>query len=107
MVDAQPVEGAVQLLARLVRAAPAGLGGQEKAIGLAAQPGLHAQLGIAVARGDVDVVDAVLQQDLERAVGDVLGDPRERGPSEDDAAAVVARAPEGQGAELLHGTTLA
>ena len=41
---------------------------------MALQPGAEAQLGVAVAGGGVDVVDAVLTEQLQRAVGVVLRD---------------------------------
>ena len=67
---------------------------RKKRVAVRAQPGREPQLGVAVAGGRVDVVDAVLEQQLERAVGLVLG-TAERGGAEDDAGALVAGAPEG------------
>ena len=55
-----------------------------------AQPGRETQLGVAVARGDVDVVDAVLEQELECRIGLALGDLPERRRPEDHARALVA-----------------
>ena len=56
-VDAEPVEGAADLLARAAVGALPGLRRDEERAGVAPQPRRDAQLGVAVARGDVDVVD--------------------------------------------------
>ena len=56
------------LLARPAVGAFTGLRRQEELARVPAQPGGDAQLGVAVARRDVDVVHAVLEQQLQRAV---------------------------------------
>ena len=96
VVDAEPVQRPVQVLTRAVGAPLAGLGGQEEPAGVRAQPRGHAplRLAVAVAGGDVDVVDVVLEQRLEGAVGGVLRDAGERGRAEDQSGAAVAGAPE-------------
>src|SRR5262249_50924955 len=94
VVDAEPVEGAVQLLARGGGLPLARLGGEEELVPVLAQPGPGPELCVAVAGGDVDVVDAVLEQRLEGTVGDLLRHPREPGGSEDDTRALVAAAAE-------------
>ena len=78
LVDAEPLERAVDLLAggRVVRSPV--LVARKKRLGLAPQPRREAQLRVAVARRGVDVVDAVLEQHVERAVGLALRDARAR-----------------------------
>ena len=56
--------------------------------------GADAQLGVAVAGGGVDVVDAVAEQHLQRAVGLVLAGPGERRRAEQRDRAQVSRASE-------------
>src|SRR5262249_4453147 len=53
------------------------------------------QLGVAVRGRDVDVVDAVLEQRLQRAVGVGLGDARKGSGAEDHAAGLVSGRAEG------------
>ena len=57
---------------------------------MVAEPGREPQLRVAVARGGVDVVHAVLEQQRERLVRLLLRDRAERRGAEDDAGAVVA-----------------
>ena len=61
LVDPHALERATDLLARRCVGALSGLGGEEEGLAMLAQPGRKAQLGVAVARRRVDVVDAVLQ----------------------------------------------
>ena len=61
-VDAEPVQRAADLLARAAVAPLPRLRREEERARVALQPGRDAQLGVAVARGDVDVVDPVLEQ---------------------------------------------
>src|SRR3954453_496905 len=94
MVDPEPVERAPDLLARAgVRALP-GLGGQEELVLL--DPVGDAELRVPVAEGDIDVVDAVLEDHLERAIGVRLGDVAERRGTEDHAAGLVSGRTEGR-----------
>ena len=58
------------------------------------QPRREPQLRVAVRRSGVDVVDAVLEQQLERRVGLGLRERAERRGAEDRARALVAGAPE-------------
>ena len=71
-VHLQAVERALQFFTRFLGAPLAGLGGDEEAVGIALEPGRDPELGVAIAGRDVDVVDVVLEQHVERAVGDVL-----------------------------------
>ncbi len=48
------------------------LGGEEKAIAVRLQPGGEPQLSVAVARGDIDVIDPVTQEQVECLVGFVF-----------------------------------
>ncbi len=89
------LERALDLVARRRVGALAGLRGEEEAVAVPGEAGREPQLGVAVARGGVDVVDAVLEQQLDRLVGVALADVAERGRAEDDAGALVAGAAEG------------
>src|SRR6267378_74653 len=91
----------MDVVARLAAAAAARLGREEKILPVTGHPGPDAQLGIAVARRRVDVVHAVTQQDVERAVGLVLVGARKGGGPEQRHAAGVAGAAER--ASLDHG----
>src|SRR3977135_2452866 len=82
----------MQLLTRFALGPGVGLGRQEEAAGLALQPGTDPQLGVAVTRGGIDVIDAMPKKHLERAVRSRLGDLRERGGAEDRAGAGVSGA---------------
>ena len=95
VVDAEPVERAADLLARAAVGPLAGLGRHEELPLVALQPRGDAQLGVAVAGRDVDVVDAVLEQQLQRAVGILLGDAPQRRGAEDGAGRLVSGRPEG------------
>ncbi len=75
-------------------AARAGLGGQEEVLPVPRHPRPDAQLGVAVARGGVDVVHPVGEQHLQRPIGLVLGDARQRGGAEDRGGALVPGASE-------------
>ena len=79
---------------RRVAAAIAGLGGDEELAGVRRQPRRHAQLGITVGGGHVEVVDARLEQHRQQRVGRLLAHRRKRGATEDDPAALVARTSE-------------
>src|SRR5579884_75527 len=81
-------------VARRLVGALAGLGCQEEAVALTRHPRSETQLGVAVAGSCIDVVDAVLDHELEGAVGHVLGNARERRRAEDRLRAVVPRAAE-------------
>ena len=90
----EAIKRTVKLLARALLVPPVRLGGDEEAVGLALEPGRDPQLGLAVRGGGIDVVDPVLQEDLERAVRNVLGHAAERGGAKDDARAPVTGVPE-------------
>src|SRR5439155_152857 len=57
-------------------------------------PRPDAELGVAGPRGGVDVVDAVPEQQVERAIGVGLTGPRQRGPAEEGHRARVTGASE-------------
>src|SRR5215831_9397172 len=82
----------MQLLARLIGSPLAGLGGEKEAIAIPREPRRHAHFGFAVARRDVDVVDVMPEQHLERPIGYVLRDRPQRGATKNDASARVASA---------------
>ena len=94
VVDAQPLERPLELGPRRVAAALAGLGGEEELVGASRHPRRQSQLGVPVRRRHVEVVDARLQQDRQQLVGCLLAHRRERRATEDDPAALVARASE-------------
>ena len=71
-----------------------GLRREEKPIAVLAQPRGEPQLRVAVRRSGVDVIDAVLEQELERGIGLGLTERTERCSTEDRARALVAGAPE-------------
>src|SRR3977135_2587909 len=86
----------MQLLTRFALGPGVGLGRQEEAAGLALQPGTDPQLGVAVTRGGIDVIDAMPKKHLERPVRSRLSDLRERGGAEDRAGAGVSGPAEGK-----------
>ena len=86
----------VDLRVRALGGPVAGLGGEEELVAVPVEERAQPHLGLAVAAGDVDVVDPAVEQQREGAVGLVLRHLRQRGGAEEDAAAVVAGAPEGQ-----------
>ena len=90
MVDAHPVQGPVQLLAGPGRGALVTLGGQEEPARFTLQPRPDTHLRLAVARGHVQVVHPMGQQDIQGLVRDPLRDPRESRPAEYHPAALVA-----------------
>ena len=94
VVDAEPVERAPDLLTGSRELALAGLRREEYLVAVVREPRCEAQLRVSVRRGRVDVVDAALEDQLERAVRFGLRDGAERGGSEDRARALVAGAPE-------------
>ncbi len=62
-VDTHALERAVDRLPRAGRRALAGLRGEEEAVAVLGEPGAELILGVAVARGGVDVVDPVRRAD--------------------------------------------
>ena len=86
-----------------VAVAQAGLGGQEDPVPGAAHPRVQPQLGVAVAGGDVEVVDPGVQGQLDRGVSGVLVDRRQGGRAVDQDRAPVAGATQ---SALLHGHPL-
>ena len=63
-------------------------------VAMACEPGRHSELGIAVRGSGVDVVHAVLEEELERPIRLSLGDRGQCGGAEDRARALVACLPE-------------
>src|SRR3954469_19820394 len=89
-VGAQPLQRAPDLLVGSSAGPLAGLGRQEVLVAVRLHPRTQPELGLAVAGGGVEVVDAVAADQLHRLVGLVLADLAQRGGSEDDPGAVVA-----------------
>ncbi len=67
VVDSEPVERAADLLACTGSLTLAGLRREEELVAVLRQEGRKAELGVAVRRGRIDVVDAVLEEQFERA----------------------------------------
>jgi hypothetical protein len=68
VVDAEALQRALDLLLRAGVVPPSGLRREEEATRLSLQPRGYSQLRVAVGGGRVDVVDAVLEQELERSL---------------------------------------
>src|SRR3982751_321207 len=77
-IDAEPVERPADLLARARVVALSGLRREEETFAMTAQPGRDPELRVTVRGGGIDVVDAVLEQELERLVRLGLRDGAER-----------------------------
>ena len=105
MVDAEPLERPVDVLARLVRGALAGLGREEEVPPVASHPRPDAKLGVAVPRRGVDVVDAVAEQELQRAIRLRLAGAGQGGRPEQRHRALMARPSERSSLDhrYLHG----
>ena len=99
VVDAHPLERALERGAGGVALPVAGLGGEEDLVAVVGEPRLEADLGLAVRRRGVDVVDARRLDLGEDAVGRVLTGPAEPGGAEDDPGRVVPGPPELRGGE--------
>ncbi len=96
-VGLQPLQRGVDLPPRRLAVALTGLRGQEDPVADPRDPRAEPQLGVAVARGDVEVVDAGVQRLLDRPVGDVLGHVTERRRAVDEHRALVAETSEPAG----------
>ena len=94
MVDLEPVERALDLLAGAFLVTSVTFGRQEEVVRLSFQPRRDAQLGVAVIGRGVDVIDAVAEKDFERLVGDFLRDMTQRRGAKNDPGALVSGAPE-------------
>ncbi len=94
VIDAQALEGAMEILAGALGVAAAGLRGEEEVPTMPRHPRADPKLRVAVARGGVDVIDAVAQQHVERAVRVVLAHARERRRTEQRGGALMSRAAE-------------
>ena len=68
LLDAESVERTANLLPRAAVVALPGLRGEKETIAIPGQPRRDPELRVAVGGGGVDVVHAVLEQDLERCV---------------------------------------
>src|SRR5579875_552363 len=60
------------------------------------KPGRDAQFRIAVAGRDINVIDAVLKQHLQRLIGLCLRDGAKRGSAKNSARTLMTAAPKGQ-----------
>jgi hypothetical protein len=102
-VGPEPLQAPVDLRPGALAVAPFGLGGEEDALANPRHPGPEPQLRVAVAGRHVEVVDAGVQGELDRAVGGRLVDRGERGPAVDEDGAHVAETAQ---PSLLHDATL-
>src|SRR4051794_6435716 len=95
-LDAETLERATELVARRRVLTLARLRRKEEVVAVLREPRREAQLGIAVRRSGVDVVDTVLEQhvEVERRICFRLRKRAERGRTEDRARALVARSAE-------------
>jgi hypothetical protein len=94
-IDAQAVERAVDFLTRLGVGALARLRRQKEVLAVTRHPRPDAQFSIAVGGRRVDMIDAIFEQQIERAVGLGLGHGAERGGAKERDGAHVAGAPKG------------
>ena len=90
----------LQLRPHTVGVAPGGLGAEEQAVADGRDVGADEDLGVAVAGGDVEMVDTGGEGGGEGGAGLVGGGPGEGGSSEDGDGALVSGASE---AACLHG----
>ena len=95
VVDAHALERAVQALPRALGAALTRLGGEEDLPPVLGEPGGEAQLGVAVAGSDIDVVHARFEDPLEGPGRALWLHGPEGGGAEESPRAVVAGGTEG------------
>jgi hypothetical protein len=93
-VGLEPLEAVVDLHPGALGVTRLRLGRQEDAVADPRHPRSEPQLGIAVAGGNVEVVDAGVERELDRLVGDVLADLGEAGRAVDEDRALMADAAE-------------
>ncbi len=97
-IDTHALERASNLRPCALVIASPGLRREKEAVAMLGEPGLQAILRLAVRGGDVDVVDALLQQQLEDGLRLGLRHaPADRGRPEDRSRALVACRAEGRG----------
>ena len=107
VINAQPFERAVDVLAGLRSRARSGLGREEEILPVTRHPRSDAQLGVPVPRSRVDVIDAVAEQHFQRAVCLRLAGPGQRGRAEERHRALVTRPPEYPLLDHLRPSTIA
>jgi hypothetical protein len=95
----QPFDRATDAVVRLGCRWVPSLGREEDPIADPRHPRSEPQLRVAVVRRRVEVIDARMQRELDRPIGDILRDLGEGCPAIDQHAAHVAEAPE---SPLLH-----
>src|SRR5215831_20566987 len=89
VIDPEPLERPVDVLARLARGPRAGLRGEKEVLPMASHPRPDTQLGVSIASGGVDVIDAVAQENIQTAVGGRLIHLREGGAAEQRQTALM------------------
>src|SRR5271167_263908 len=91
LIDPQPLERAMETVARALIRAVAGFGGEKKPLAMLAHPRADAQLRLAVRGRGVEMIDAVFEEHLEHAVGFVLLHPAERSGSKKNPSTLMPR----------------
>src|SRR5215471_2274669 len=88
-IDSQAFERAMDLVTRVLVEALAGLGGEEEILAMPRHPWADTQFSISIAGRDVNMIDAVFEEDVEHTVCLCLGSATERRrPKERDCAQV-------------------
>src|SRR5205807_3893291 len=72
-IDPQAFERALDLVTRVLVEALAGLGGEEEILAMARHPWADTQLSVPIAGGDVDMIDAIFEEDVEHTIRLCLG----------------------------------
>src|SRR5271154_1887801 len=93
LIDPQPLERAMETVARALIGAVAGFGGEKKPLAMLAHPRADAQFRLAIRRGGVEMIDAVFEEHLEHAVGFVLLHPTESSGSKKNPSTLMPRFP--------------
>jgi hypothetical protein len=100
MVDAEPLERALEAGAGAVPGTLTGLCRQEELAPVLRQPRRQPELRVAVVGGRVEVIDAELEQRRQQLVRPFLAHVAERGRPEDHPAALVSGPAEGCGVDV-------
>src|SRR5262249_53610872 len=86
-IDPQAFERAMNPVTRVLVEALAGLGSEEEILAMLCHPWANAQFGVPIAGRNVDMIDAIFEEDVEHTVRLCLGGAAERRrPKERDCA---------------------
>ena len=83
-IGAQPLQRAPDLRLRALETPLVGLGRQEEGVTVPVHPRSDPEFGVAISGCRIDVVHAVLEQQVEHPIGGPLVDRLERRTAEDD-----------------------